>query len=230
MRDQIEMQLQALEAKMGKKLGDPADPLLVSIRSGAAASMPGMMNTVLNLGLNDESVIGLANKTGNERFARDSYRRFIQMFGDVVMNVDLHNFEHILQSIKDKKGVKLDTELETEDLKEVVQLYKEVIQKEAGKLFPNSGREQLAMSIDAVFNSRNNERAIIYRRINDIKGLLGTAVSVQAMVYGNMGETSGTGVCFTRNPSTGENKFYGEFLMNAQGEDVVAGIRTPAEI
>jgi pyruvate,orthophosphate dikinase len=224
------MQLQALEAKMGKKLGDPADPLLVSIRSGAAASMPGMMNTVLNLGLNDESVIGLANKTGNERFARDSYRRFIQMFGDVVMNVDLHNFEHILQSIKDKKGVKLDTELETEDLKEVVQLYKEVIQKEAGKLFPNSGREQLAMSIDAVFNSRNNERAIIYRRINDIKGLLGTAVSVQAMVYGNMGETSGTGVCFTRNPSTGENKFYGEFLMNAQGEDVVAGIRTPAEI
>ena len=152
------------------------------------------------------------------------------MFGDVVMEVPHHNFEHALQSVKDKKGIKLDTELSTEDLKEVVQLYKEAIQKTTGKLFPNTGREQLALSIDAVFNSRNNERAIIYRRINDIKGLLGTAVNVQSMVYGNMGETSGTGVCFTRNPSTGENKFYGEFLMNAQGEDVVAGIRTPAEI
>ena len=229
-KDQIEVQLQALEAKMGKKLGDANDPLLVSVRSGAAASLPGMMNTVLNLGLNDESVIGLATKTGNERFAWDSYRRFIQMFGDVVMNVDLHNFEHVLQSIKDKKGVKLDTELETEELKEVVQLYKEVIQKETGKMFPNSGREQLALSIDAVFGSWMNDRAVYYRKMNDIKGLLGTAVNVQSMVYGNMGDTSGTGVCFSRNPATGENKFYGEFLMNAQGEDVVAGVRTPEEI
>ncbi len=229
-KDQIETQLQALEAKMGKKLGDANDPLLVSVRSGAAASLPGMMDTVLNLGLNDQSVLGLANKTGNERFARDSYRRFIQMFGDVVMEVPHHDFEVALQSVKDKKGVKLDTELETEDLKQVVQLYKEVVQKATGKLFPNTGREQLAMAIDAVFNSWNNERAIIYRKLNDIRGLLGTAVNVQSMVFGNMGETSGTGVCFTRNPSTGENKFYGEFLMNAQGEDVVAGIRTPAQI
>jgi pyruvate,orthophosphate dikinase len=227
---QVEAHLQALETKMGKKLGDANDPLLVSVRSGAAASLPGMMDTVLNLGLNDESVIGLATKTGNERFARDSYRRFIQMFGDVVMEVPHHDFEIALQSVKDKKGVKLDTELETADLQEVVQLYKAVVQKATGKLFPNNPREQLKMAIDAVFNSRNNERAIIYRRINDIKGLLGTAVNVQSMVFGNMGNTSGTGVCFSRNPSTGENKFYGEFLMNAQGEDVVAGIRTPAEI
>ena len=227
---QVEEQLQALEARMGKKLGDANDPLLVSVRSGAAASLPGMMDTVLNLGLNDESVIGLANKTGNERFAWDSYRRFIQMFGDVVMEVPHHDFEQALQSVKDKKGVKLDTELDTADLKEVVALYKEVVQKDTGKLFPNNPREQLKMAIDAVFGSWNNERAIIYRRINDIRGLLGTAVNVQSMVFGNMGETSGTGVCFTRNPSTGENKFYGEFLMNAQGEDVVAGIRTPAHI
>ncbi len=200
------------------------------MRSGAAASLPGMMDTVLNLGLNDQSVVGLANKTGNERFAWDSYRRFIQMFGDVVMEVPHHHFESALQSVKNKQGVKLDTDLSTEDLKEVVRLYKEAIQNHTGKLFPNDGREQLKMSIDAVFNSWNNERAIIYRRINDIRGLLGTAVNVQSMVYGNMGETSGTGVCFTRNPATGENKFYGEYLMNAQGEDVVAGIRTPAEI
>jgi len=207
-KDQIETQLQALEVKMGKKLGDANDPLLVSVRSGAAASLPGMMDTVLNLGLNDESVVGLATKTGNERFAWDSYRRFIQMFGDVVMEVPHHDFEIALQSVKDKKGIKLDTELTTEDLKEVVQLYKAVVQKDTGKLFPNNPREQLALSIDAVFNSWNNERAIIYRKINDIKGLLGTAVNIQSMVYGNMGETSGTGVCFTRNPSTGENKFY----------------------
>lgn len=215
---------------MGKKLGDPVDPLLVSVRSGAAASLPGMMDTVLNLGLNDESVIGLANKTGNARFARDSYRRFIQMFGDVVMEVAHHDFEHALQAVKTEKGVKLDTELDTEDLKKVVASYKDVIKNATGKLFPNNPREQLKMSVDAVFNSWNNDRAIIYRRLNDIKGLLGTAVNVQTMVFGNMGETSGTGVCFTRNPSTGEHKFYGEFLMNAQGEDVVAGIRTPLEI
>ena len=228
--EQVEKELKALEKKMGKKLGDANDPLLVSVRSGAAASLPGMMDTVLNLGLNDQSVAGLATKTGNERFAWDSYRRFIQMFGDVVMEVPHHDFEHALQSIKDAKGIKLDTELTTEDLKAVVALYKEVIQKDTGKMFPNDGREQLKMSIDAVFNSWNNDRAIIYRKMNDIKGLLGTAVNIQSMVFGNMGETSGTGVCFTRNPSTGENKFYGEFLMNAQGEDVVAGIRTPLEI
>ena len=228
--DQVEEELVKLENLMGKKLGDPVDPLLVSVRSGAADSMPGMMDTVLNLGLNDESVIGLSNKTGNPRFARDSYRRFIQMFGDVVMEVAHHDFEHALQAVKAEKGVKLDTELDTEDLKKVVVAYKEVIKSATGKLFPNNPREQLRMAIDAVFNSWNNDRAIIYRRLNDIKGLLGTAVSVQSMVFGNMGETSGTGVCFTRNPSTGENKFYGEFLMNAQGEDVVAGIRTPLAI
>lgn len=227
---QVEAHLQALETKMGKKLGDANDPLLVSVRSGAAASLPGMMDTVLNLGLNDESVVGLATKTGNERFAWDSYRRFIQMFGDVVMEVPHHDFETALQSVKDNKGVKLDTELETADLQEVVQLYKAVVQKATGNMFPSDPRQQLKMAIDAVFNSRNNERAIIYRRINDIRGLLGTAVNVQSMVFGNMGNTSGTGVCFSRNPSTGENKFYGEFLMNAQGEDVVAGIRTPQTI
>lgn len=168
---------------MGKKLGDANDPLLVSVRSGAAASLPGMMDTVLNLGLNDESVVGLTAKTGNERFAWDSYRRFIQMFGDVVMEVPHHDFEHALQSVKDKKGVKLDTELDTQDLKEVVQLYKAVVQKDTGKLFPNNPREQLAMAIDAVFNSWNNDRAIYYRKINDIRGLLGTAVNVQSMVF-----------------------------------------------
>ena len=228
--DQIEEKLQKLEHVMGKKLGDAKDPLLVSVRSGAADSMPGMMDTILNLGLNDESVQGLIEKTGNARFARDSYRRFLQMFGDVVMEVPHHDFEHALQSIKDAKGVKLDTDLDVDDLKKVVVLYKEAIQKATGKSFPSNPREQLHMAIDAVFGSWNNDRAIIYRRINDIRGLLGTAVNVQAMVFGNKGETSGTGVCFTRNPSTGEHKFYGEFLMNAQGEDVVAGIRTPMEI
>ncbi|AHB40897.1 hypothetical protein P148_SR1C00001G0082 [candidate division SR1 bacterium RAAC1_SR1_1] len=227
---EIEAKLQKLEKQTGKKLGDSQDPLLVSVRSGAKDSMPGMMDTVLNLGLNDESVEGLIKKTNNPRFAWDSYRRFIQMFGDVVMEVPHHDFEHALQSVKTEKGVKLDTELDTEDLKKVVKLYKEAVQKATGKMFPNSGREQLEMSINAVFGSWNNDRAIIYRKLNDIKGLLGTAVNVQAMVFGNMGETSGTGVCFTRNPSTGENKFYGEYLMNAQGEDVVAGIRTPLEI
>lgn len=228
--DQIEEKLQKLEKVMGKKLGDPVDPLLVSVRSWAADSMPGMMDTILNLWLNDESVQGLITKTNNPRFVRDSYRRFLQMFGDVVMEVPHHDFEHALQSVKDAKWVKLDTELDIADLQKVVALYKEVIQKATGKSFPTNPREQLHMSIDAVFGSWNNDRAIIYRKLNDIKWLLGTAVNVQAMVFGNMGETSGTGVCFTRNPSTGENKFYGEFLMNAQGEDVVAGIRTPLEI
>ncbi|MCK9466803.1 MAG: pyruvate, phosphate dikinase [Candidatus Absconditabacterales bacterium] len=228
--DQVELKLQKLEKTMGKKLGNSQDPLLVSVRSGAAASMPGMMDTVLNLGLNDESVVGLANKTGNERFAWDSYRRFIQMFGDVVMGVEHRHFEEQLQKVKNEKGIKNDTDLSVEDLQKVVYLYKETIQKNTGKMFPNDGREQLTMSIDAVFNSWNNDRAIVYRKLNNIKGLIGTAVNIQSMVFGNMGETSGTGVCFTRNPSTGENKFYGEYLMNAQGEDVVAGIRTPLEI
>ncbi|MBN2112164.1 pyruvate, phosphate dikinase [Candidatus Woesearchaeota archaeon] len=228
--EQIDKKLKELEEKQGKKLGDKEDPLLVSVRSGAAVSMPGMMDTVLNLGLNDESVIGIAKKTSNDRFAWDSYRRFIQMFGNVVMGVEHSQFEEVLDKVKETKGVELDTELDTDDLKEVVKGYKEVIQKEKGKSFPQNPREQLQMSIDAVFGSWNNPRAISYRRINDIKGLLGTAVNVQTMVFGNMGENSGTGVCFSRNPSTGENKFYGEYLMNAQGEDVVAGIRTPHPI
>jgi len=228
--DQIEDKLQKLEDTVGKKLWDPKDPLLVSVRSGAADSMPGMMDTILNLGLNDESVQGLIEKTGNPRFVRDSYRRFLQMFGDVVLEVPHHDFEHALQSVKDAKGVKLDTELDVTDLQKVVTLYKEAIQKATGKAFPSDPRQQLQLSIDAVFGSWNNNRAIVYRKLNDIKGLLWTAINIQAMVFGNMGETSGTWVCFTRNPSTGENRFYGEFLMNAQGEDVVAGIRTPMEI
>ncbi len=227
---QTEEQLVKLEKKIGKKLGDRQDPLLVSVRSGAASSMPGMMDTILNLGLNDESVVGLANKTGNERFAWDSYRRFIQMFSDVVMGVDHDLFEEALEEVKHAKGVQQDTDLDASDLKKVVSKYKDIIQKSSGKLFPNNPREQMQLAIDAVFGSWNNDRAITYRRLNDIKGLLGTAVNIQAMVFGNMGDTSGTGVCFTRNPSTGENKLYGEFLMNAQGEDVVAGIRTPQTI
>ncbi len=228
--EQIEEKLQELEGKMGKKLGDNEDPLLVSVRSGAAVSMPGMMDTVLNLGLNDQSVIGLANKTGNQRFALDAYRRFIQMFGDVVMGVKHSKFESVLESVKESKGVEVDTDLDAEDLKKVVEGYKQAIQSELGKSFPQDPREQLQMSVDAVFGSWNNDRAIIYRRLNNIAGLLGTAVNVQTMVFGNMGDTSGTGVCFSRDPSTGENKFYGEYLMNAQGEDVVAGIRTPLPI
>lgn len=228
--DQIEAKLQKLEKTTWKTLWDSQDPLLVSVRSGAAASMPGMMDTVLNLWLNDESVVWLANKTGNERFAWDSYRRFIQMFGDVVMWVEHSHFETQLQKVKDEKWVKDDTQLDIDDLKKVVYLYKDVIQKDTWKMFPNDGREQLRMSIDAVFSSWNNDRAISYRRMNHIKWLIGTAVNVQAMVFGNMWKSSGTGVCFTRDPSTWENKFYGEFLMDAQWEDVVAWIRTPREI
>ncbi len=222
--------LKELENKIGKKLGDNFDPLLVSVRSGAAVSMPGMMDTVLNLGLNDKSVEGLAMKTGNKRFAHDSYRRFIQMFGDVVMGVDSDKFEEILEKKKNERGIKLDTELNIDDLREIIGKYKDIIEENVGMLFPNDPIEQLMMSIKAVFNSWNNNRAIAYRRMYNIFGLKGTAVNIQAMVFGNMGEDCGTGVCFTRNPSTGENKFYGEFLMNAQGEDVVAGIRTPESI
>jgi len=230
MDEQVSEKLAQLEKAMGKKLGDPEDPLLVSVRSGAAVSMPGMMDTVLNLGLNDKSVEGMAKKTGNERFAYDAYRRFIQMFGDVVMGVEHHKFEEVLQNAKETKGVEFDTDLDVNDLKKVVEGYKKVIKDAKGRSFPEDPREQLDMSIDAVFGSWNNDRAILYRKLNEIRGLLGTAVNVQTMVFGNMGDTSGTGVCFTRDPATGENKFYGEFLMNAQGEDVVAGIRTPKEI
>ncbi|MBI2575992.1 pyruvate, phosphate dikinase [Candidatus Woesearchaeota archaeon] len=230
MFDQVELKLKELENKMGAKLGDPNSPLLVSVRSGAAVSMPGMMDTVLNLGLNDLSVEGLAKKTGNERFAYDAYRRFINMFGDVVMGVEHKHFEAVLDSLKETKGYSFDTELAAEDWKKVCAGYKDVVKKHTGKLFPNEPKEQLKMAIDAVFNSWNSKRAIAYRRIHTITGLLGTAVNVQTMVFGNMGDTSGTGVLFTRNPSTGENKLYGEYLMNAQGEDVVAGIRTPKHI
>jgi pyruvate, orthophosphate dikinase len=226
---QVDDKLKLLEKKMGKAFGDPKNPLLVSVRSGAASSMPGMMDTILNLGLNDSVVAGLIAKTGNERFVWDSYRRFIQMFGDVVMEVEHDEFEHILDAKKKERKVKLDTDLTAADLKDIVTKYKQMIEKH-GKGFPDEPRKQLDMAVDAVFGSWNNDRAVLYRKLNDIKGLLGTAVNVQAMVFGNMGDTSGTGVCFTRNPSTGENKFYGEYLMNAQGEDVVAGIRTPLPV
>ena len=230
MNAEVDEHLAKLEKKMGKKLGDAKDPLLVSVRSGAAASMPGMMDTILNLGLNDESVNGLIQKTKNERFAWDSYRRFIQMFGDVVMGVAHHKFMEALDHAKETKGVEYDTQLDANDLKKLVDKYKELIKEETTQEFPQSPKTQLQMSIDAVFGSWNNPRAITYRRLNDIRGLLGTAVNIQSMVFGNMGETSGTGVAFSRNPSTGEGKIYGEFLMNAQGEDVVAGIRTPKPI
>ncbi len=230
MREEVLANLKKLEDLMGAKLGDDKNPLLVSVRSGAAQSMPGMMDTVLNLGLNSQAIDALIKKTGNERFVRDSYRRFIQMFGDVVMGVPHEEFERVLQSVKDENGKHFDTELDVENLKEVIKRYKIVYKKFTGEDFPEDPEYQLFKTIDAVFNSWNNERAIKYRLMNDIRGLLGTAVNVQCMVFGNMGDTSGTGVAFTRDPSTGENKFFGEFLMNAQGEDVVAGIRTPQSI
>lgn len=219
--------LDKLEKLMGKRLGDSQDPLLVSVRSGAAVSMPGMMDTILNLGINSQSVNGLANKTGNERFSWDSYRRFIQMFGNVVLKVEHHHFEEVLSHAKEKKGVHFDNELDAIDLKALVLEYKKLVRESTGQDFPENPKEQLWLAINAVFDSWNNARAIKYRQLNQIRGLIGTAVNIQAMVFGNMGPTSGTGVAFTRNPSTGENKLYGEFLMNAQGEDVVAGIRTP---
>ncbi len=226
---QVEANIAKLEKALGKTFGKGSNPLLVSVRSGAYASMPGMMDTVLNLGLNDETLEAVVNLTGNERFAYDAYRRFLQMFGDVVLGLNHDDFEHALEKVKDARGVKLDTDLDVEGLKVVVDEYKKVYDK-SGKKFPQDAREQLRDAINAVFSSWNNPRAIKYRQLNDIRGLLGTAVNVQTMVFGNMGADSGTGVAFTRDPSTGENKFYGEFLMNAQGEDVVAGIRTPESI
>jgi len=222
--------LARLEKSMGKKLGDPVDPLLVSVRSGAAQSMPGMMDTILNLGLNDKAVEGLAKKTGNARFAYDSYRRFIQMYGDVVLEVPHDDFEHALAAAKKAKKVELDTGLSADDLKKLVETYKAIVKKNTKKDFPQDPKEQMFGAMGAVFGSWMNERAIKYRDLNNIKGLKGTAVTIQSMVFGNWGDDSGTGVCFSRDPSTGKNEFYGEFLMNAQGEDVVAGIRTPEKI
>src|SRR4051812_9788665 len=227
--DEVRVNLAKVEKAAGKTFGDPNNPLLVAARSGAKFSMPGMMDTVLNIGLNDEVVAGLAQLSGNERFAYDSYRRLINMFGDTVMGVDHHHFEHELSEVKSARGVQLDTELDTEGLKAVVDRYKRVYQEHVGSEFPQDPYVQLEHAIEAVFKSWMGDRAIRYRELNDIRGVRGTAVNVQSMVFGNMGEDSATGVAFTRNPSTGENKFYGEFLVNAQGEDVVAGIRTPLE-
>ncbi|MGI6433177.1 MAG: pyruvate, phosphate dikinase [Sphaerochaetaceae bacterium] len=230
LREEILDHLGRLEKLMGAKLGDKENPLLVSVRSGAAQSMPGMMDTVLNLGMNPDSAKALAEKSGNERFAWDSYRRFMQMFGDVVMGVPHDDFEHALQAVKTERKRALDNDLTTEDLLEVIDRYRKLYRDAIGEDFPTDPIDQLFKSINAVFNSWNNDRAIRYRQMNDIRGLLGTAVNIQTMVFGNMGETSGTGVAFTRDPSDGENRFYGEYLMNAQGEDVVAGIRTPEPI
>lgn len=229
-KGQIFDALKTLEEEQGKKFGDTENPLLVSVRSGARASMPGMMDTILNLGLTDAAVEGFAAKTGNARFAYDSYRRFIQMFSDVVMEISKAKFERVLDEIKEKKGVHYDTDLTAEDLKEVIVAFKALYKSEKGTDFPQNPADQLIEAVTAVFRSWDNPRAIYYRRMNDIPGDWGTAVNVQSMVFGNMGETSGTGVAFTRNPSTGEAKIYGEYLINAQGEDVVAGIRTPLPI
>jgi pyruvate,orthophosphate dikinase len=222
--------LTRLEELQGQKLGAGENPLLVSVRSGAKFSMPGMMDTILNLGLNDESVQALARKSGNDRFAYDSYRRLIQMYGNVVLDIPKHAFEEVFDGQKHKRGVKLDTELTAADLKEIIAQYKDVVRKHTSRDFPQKPLEQLIGARDAVFRSWNNDRAKVYRRINNISDDLGTAVNVQAMVFGNLGETSGTGVGFTRNPANGDKEFYGEFLMNAQGEDVVSGVRTPVHI
>ncbi|MBL8891680.1 MAG: pyruvate, phosphate dikinase [Planctomycetaceae bacterium] len=228
--EEVGKHIKTLEKELGKKFGDNNDPLLVSVRSGAAVSMPGMMNTILNLGLTDQSVQGLAKATGNARFAYDAYRRVINMFGDVVMGVDHEHFEHAFDQVKKKYKVTQDTDVPAEGLQELVQAYKDVYKKHTGKAFPQDPNVQLELAIEAVFKSWDSDKAVKYREIENIRGLLGTAVNVQSMVYGNMGADSGTGVAFTRNPSTGENKFYGEFLINAQGEDVVAGIRTPQPV
>ncbi len=230
LEEEVRSKLGELEEATGKRLGDPVNPLLVSVRSGAAVSMPGMMDTVLNLGMNETTLGALAARSGNPRFAWDSYRRFMQMFGDVVMGVPHEGFEHALQSVKDARGARLDTDLGEDDLREVVSLYRGLYREHTGEDFPSDPWLQLVHAVNAVFGSWNNPRAIKYRQLNEIRGLLGTAVNVQTMVFGNMGDDSGTGVCFTRDPANGDNVFYGEYLMNAQGEDVVAGIRTPLPI
>ena len=228
--DQIEEKLLSLEKDLNKQLGSEENPLLVSVRSGAVISMPGMMDTILNLGLNDKTVIALAKATNNERFAYDSYRRFIQMFSDVAMEVPKYKFENVLDNYKEENNFKFDTDLTCEHLKSIVEEYKAIYKKEVGEDFPQDPKKQLMLAVEAVFKSWNNPRAIVYRRLNDIDNNLGTAVNIQSMVFGNMGDTSGTGVAFTRDPATGENKLLGEYLINAQGEDVVAGIRTPQPI
>ena len=227
---QMDEALAKLEALQGQKLGTGENPLLVSVRSGAKFSMPGMMDTILNLGLNDKSVESLAKRSDNPRFAADSYRRLIQMFGNVVLEIPKSAFDEVFDAKKKQKKAKLDTELDAKALKEVIEEYKKVVKKHAKRDFPQDPHEQLVMARDAVFRSWQNDRAKHYRRINNIDDMLGTAVNVQAMVYGNLGDTSGTGVGFTRNPATGAKEFYGEFLMNAQGEDVVSGVRTPVHI
>src|SRR5665648_1048233 len=228
--EEVEEHLVQLEQQTGKVFGDPSNPLLVSVRSGAVFSMPGMMDTILNLGLNDDTVAGMARLTGNERFSYDSFRRFIQMYGDVVLEIHKTRFDAILEQKKKAKGYKFDVELLTEDLKDIIVQYKALIVSESGVEFPMDHKEQLKGAIMAVFRSWNNDRAVFYRHINNIPSNLGTAVTIQSMVFGNMGDTSGTGVAFTRSPVNGEKKIFGEFLVNAQGEDVVAGIRTPLPI
>ena len=228
--NEIYSKLEELETLTGKKMGDAQNPLLVSVRSGARASMPGMMDTVLNLGLNDEVCVSFAEATNNKRFVYDSYRRFIMMFADVVKGYSKNSFERIFDKIKEEKNVQYDTELSADDMYEVAMKFKEVYKEQAGVEFPQDPKEQLIEAVTAVFRSWNNERAIYYRRMNDIPSSWGTAVNVQEMVYGNKGDDCGTGVAFTRNPATGEKHLYGEYLMNAQGEDVVAGVRTPQSI
>src|SRR5262245_42310314 len=227
---EVDEHVARLQERAGKRFGDPADPLLVSVRSGAAISMPGMMDTILNLGLNDVAVEGLAAATGNPRFAFDSYRRLIQMYGDVVDGIDGHAFEGELQALKERRGVRQDVELTDDDLRELIATYQQVYEREVGSGFPQDAQDQLRRATRAVFDSWESSRAKVYRRTYDIPDDLGTAVNVVQMVFGNKGDTSGTGVCFTRDPSTGERRLFGEFLVNAQGEDVVAGIRTPEPI
>ena len=228
--DEILMHLKSLEKTVGKKFGGSENPLLVSVRSGARVSMPGMMDTVLNLGLNENSLHGLAKKTQNEWFALDTYRRFISMFSNVVLNIDSARFETILEKEKKRRGIKGDTEFSVKDLKSIIKKFKALVIRDTNKKFPEDPMKQLRMAVEGVFNSWNTERAVIYRRMNGYSHDWGTAVTVQSMVFGNMGKTSATGVAFTRNPATGERKFFGEYMINAQGEDVVAGIRTPNSI
>ncbi|MBL8743105.1 MAG: pyruvate, phosphate dikinase, partial [Myxococcales bacterium] len=227
---EVEAALGDVETLMAAKFGDPARPLLVSVRSGAAVSMPGMMDTVLNLGMSDEVAEGLAKLTSSDRFAWDAYRRFLEMFANVVMGVSRAPFEHAMDMLKHEKGARSDADLTAADLRELVTRFKAVYRKQTGHDFPTTAREQLERAVIAVFRSWDSDRAVKYREVTNVRGLIGTAVTVQAMVFGNMGDTSGTGVCFTRNPSTGEKELYGEYLVDAQGEDVVAGTRTPQPI